>query len=269
MKKREKMIKEVNINCKEMKKRGMFFSTDAFIAITIILLVALIAYPQLKSSQQESSLPPDILKTLSTLKVKEIASATVQAWIAQGIVDGEKYVIDQIGILAITNQTLAKTMASIVLSDLKTKENLGIWYGNKLIFSINSTSYETANNVNTERYIISGLGGLNGTGIVSGFSARGFLSSDVKTKYIYFGGYIGDGNVTAVVEYDGSIASAEMELAINKNFSLEINGFGAGSHLQSPSDNVPSKYDLNGYLNSFQAGNNTLEITGPRISISG
>ncbi len=252
-----------------MEKRGIFFSTDAIVAVTIILAVLLIAYPQIKTVQKQSDLPQDILKSLSSLKVKEIQNSQVQSWIAQGIVDPEKYILDQIGIFVLTNISMAQELANISLTNVKINENMGIWYGNKLIFSFNQTPYESAQNINTERYLISGIGGLNGTGVVSGFSARGFLSSDVKTKYFYFGGYVGDGNITGLVEYNGNITSAEMELAIKNNFSLYINGVSAGSYIQSPSETTPSKYDLNSYLNYFQEGNNTLEMRGNSISIAG
>ncbi len=251
------------------KKRGIFFSTDALVALFIILILLLIVYPQFRASEHETSISSDILKTLSSLKIKEVQSSTVQSWIAQGVVDPEKAVIDQIGILAITNPSLAKNLTGIVLQKLETPENIGIWYDNSLIFSLNSTSFAAAKNVNTERYIVSGIGGLNGTGMSTGFSARGFLASGLRTQYYYLGGYVGDGNLTLRAEYYGNVSSAEMELAINNNFTLYINGVASGAYAASPSEFVPAAYNLDLHKQNFISGANLIEFKGDNLHIAG
>ncbi len=251
------------------KKRGIFFTTDAVIAVTIILVIVIIAYPILKSQRYETPLPKDILTTLSSLKVGEIQNQYIQSLISQGIADANKSLLDQIGIFSITNFSIAQNIMSIVLQDLSINENIGIWYGNNLVYAINSTSYENATNVETERHIVSGVGGLNGTGVVSGFSARGFLSNTFRSQYTYFGGYVGDGNISSKLDYFGVINSAEIEIAINNNFTLYINGINSGTYAKSASDFAPVKYDLNSYLSNFQSGNNTIELRGNNLYIAG
>ena len=51
------------------KKRGVFFSIDAVIALTIILLTILIAYPVVKYNQHKSQFQGDMIEVLSTLTV--------------------------------------------------------------------------------------------------------------------------------------------------------------------------------------------------------
>ncbi len=252
-----------------MKKRGIFFSIDALLSFTIILAIILLIVPMIKINKYESQISRDILLSLSSIKVGEISDNYVQSLVSANILDSNKTAIDQIGILTITNETLARALTSILLQNIDLKENLGIWFSGKLIYSSNSSAYETANNIDTERYIVSGLGGLNNTEVVSGYSARGFLSSTYRTKYSYFGGYVGDGNITSTIEYSGNIASAELEIAINSNFTLYINNLSAGNFQESQSEFTPQKYDLTPHLSKFISGKNSIEFKGDNLYLAG
>ena len=265
----KKINKQKNTLINMQKKRGFFFSLDAIVALGIILTVILIAFPHVQKRQNNTELPQDILTTLSSLKISDIDDSYIIQLVNDGVLDRDKSVIEQIGILSIKNETLAKEIAARVLENLNTNENLGIWYGNKLIFNLNSTAYENSSNVLTERYIVSGLGGLNSTGSVDGYSARGFLSGTYQTKYEYFGGYVGDGNISKRVSYSGVINSADIEIAIKNNFTVYINGNNAGSYAGSSIETTPVKYSLSSYLNQFHSGDNTVEFRGKNIYIAG
>ena len=251
------------------KKRGVFFSLDAIVALGIILTVIIIAFPQIQKSHNNTELPKDILTTLSSLKVSDLDDVYIMQLVSQGVLDGDKSLIEQIGILSIENETLAKNLTSIVLQNLNTKENLGIWYGNKLIFNSNVTGYENSSNILTERYIVSGLSGLNSSTSANGYSARGFLSSTYQTKYEYFGGYVGDGNISKRISYSGTINSADLELAINNNFTVYINGISVGTYAGSSSETTPVRYSLDSYLNYFNQGNNLIEFRGRDLYVAG
>jgi len=250
-----------------MKKRGIFFSIDALLSFTIILMIILIAFPLVKMNKYESPIARDILVTLSSLKMGEITDPYIMQLIVSGTLDPNKTALEQIGMLTITNETLAKNLTTILLENIETNENIGIWYGNKLIYSHNKTAYENASNVFTERYIVSGLGGLGNETL--GYSARAFLSSAYLTAYSYFGGYVGDGNISKLINYQGNISSAEIELAINNNFTLYINGINSGNYSKSPSDTEPARYSLENYINNFMSGANTLEFRGFNLYIAG
>src|SRR3989344_1882069 len=250
-------------------KRGVFFSIDALLSFTIILIIILLAFPLVKVNKYDAPIAGDILVALSSLKMGEISDSYIQSLIVSGVLDQNKTALEQIGMLTITDESLAKTITSIILEELETKENIGIWYGNKLIYSHNNTAYENASNILTERHIISGIGGLNGTGFLSGYSARAFLSSTYITAYSYFGGYVGEGNLSKRIDYSGNISSAEIELAINNNFTLYINGINSGNYSKSPSDITPIKYSLNNYLNNFVSGENIIELRGINLYVAG
>ncbi len=248
-----------------MRSKAVFFSIDALIAIAILLSVILIVYPTIKSSKQETLIHHDLLKTLSVLKTSEIDNSYVKSLILQGFInDTNKSLLEQIGEFYVTNPVLASAMADSILSNIETNKNIGIWYGNKLISSINATPIETAENIETARQLITGI--KEGES-VSGFSARAFLTSSSRTQYFYFGGYVGDGNISARIDYTGNITSAKMELTINNNFDLYVNNIFSGNYAKSDSEFIPKTYNLP--LDNFHSGANTLEIKGNNLHIAG
>ena len=246
-------------------KKGVFFSIDALIALFIIFLSILVFYPLVKTIEQTSFTQGDIINTLSSLKIGEINNSYAQQLITQGkIIDLNKSVLEQIGEFYVNDVDIAKNLTDSILSNLNTNENIGIWYGNTLLASKNSTSYNNAKNLEVERQIISGI--QQGAGI-TGFSARAFLSNSMQTKYFYFGGYVGEGNLSSRIEYDGDISSAEMELTISDDFQVYVNGNPAGSYTKSPSDFIPKKYSIP--ITDFVSGVNIIEIRGDNLHISG
>ncbi|MCH7568381.1 MAG: VWA domain-containing protein [Nanoarchaeota archaeon] len=251
-------------------KRAVFFSTDALIALTIIFFIILIAFPIVRQSQYTTELHSDVLATLSSLKIGEINNPVVQSLISQGkITDLDKSVLEQIGEFYVTNITLARSLADAVLSDLKTNLNIGLWYGNLPIYLKNSTPYETAQNIEITRQIISGIGG-TGNASATGFAARAFLTSSQQNKYAYFGGYVGDGNITVRIEYNGNITSAKMELTINNDFELYINNNFISTYQSSPDDFTPVTYTINETdLAHFSSGINLVELKGDNLHIAG
>lgn len=246
-------------------KRGAFFSTDALIAIIIIFLVILIVYPLAKKQSIESDINQDIISTLSTLKIGEIDNLYVKSLINQGIItDLNKTVMEQIGEFYVTNLTLAENITTDILKNLDTRENIGIWFENTLIASKNKTPIESAKQIDASRQIISGIQeGEN----IKGYSARAFLKNSLQNKYFYFGGYIGDGNITTSIEYNGEIKSANIEIAINKEFEIYINGIYSGNYSASPNEFTPIIHTIP--IENMHSGDNSIGLRGDNIYIAG
>ena len=239
-------------------KKAIFFSGDALIALMIIMLVLIIAVPRTYNPSTRTSIHSDTMKVLSNLKVGEIDNTQIKALIASGdIEDLNKSILEQIGEFYVTDKNFARATANEILSYLDTDRNIGIWYEKELIASKNSTPIENARNIEVERQIISGIQEGNET---TGYSARAYLSSDVQTEYFYFGGYVGDGNISANIEYEGNITGARIEIATNKNFSVYINNNYSGYYESSTSNIIPAQYDISSYLSNFQNGSNTIEF---------
>ncbi len=247
------------------KKRGVFFSLDAIIALGIILLTILLAYPFLNEPKPETELQSDIIQSLSSLKIYELDSAYAQGLIADGsLIETNKSVLEALGELYVKNVTQAKLLAEEVLNELETKENIGLWYGNTLLASKNSSAYENAQKVETARQIISGI--QEGES-VTGFSARAFLQSKRQTKYAYIGGYVGEGNLTIPLEFNGVALGATLEATTSTNFDVYINDNFVGSYQKSPSQTEPQNYTLG--VTFFQNGTNNITLRAANLSVAG
>jgi cysteine-rich repeat protein len=250
-----------------MNIRGVFFSTDALIALIIILLTATIAIPIIRYSNYNTTIQSDIMNVLSTLKIGEINNNYVKGLIIQGnITDLNKSVLEQIGEFYSRDPESAKTLANSVLTDLDIKDNIGIWYGNTPIFFKNSSSYENSTNIIVERQTISGI---HEGGNVTGFSTRSFLSGSSQIKYFYFGGYLGEGNISVNVNYNGNLTGLDLEIATDKEFDFYINGNFSGHLENSSSQFTPKKYDLDAYTYKFHNGSNTFKMVANNFSIAG
>jgi len=241
-----------------MKKRGIFFTTDAIIALMIIFLTIMIAFPVIQYSSYETNIPADILNVLGSIKTGEIDNNYVSQLIANGtITDLNKSILVQIGEFYVTNITIAKTLAENVLLSLNIEDNIGLWYETTLLASINDSSLENAKNIETERRVISGL--KQGESI-SGFSSRTFLSRSLQTDYIYFGGYTGEGNISSRIEYDGDLRSVDIELVTNEDFDIYVNDIYSGHYENSSDEFTPKSYNLTSYLGNFNSGVNIIKF---------
>jgi len=255
---------------KNIKKRAVFFSLDSLIALAIIVFTVLLVYPYISSSSHHSEVQEDFAQVFSTLKIGEVNDSYVASLIAQGdIYDLNQSVLEQIGEFYITNKTLAKQLASAMFSYLDTSENIGIWYGGNLVASKNSTPYESAKNIEVVTHRVSGLSNIEQNGSITGYSARAWLANGMAQKYFYFGGYAGDGNISVIINYSGDLTNVDIEMAVNKDFDLFINGNPSGHYENSSSEFAPSKYDLSAYNSSFNDGENTLELVADGLYIAG
>ncbi|NCN99133.1 hypothetical protein COU62_00565 [Candidatus Pacearchaeota archaeon CG10_big_fil_rev_8_21_14_0_10_35_219] len=254
-----------------LKKRGIFFSIDALVALAIIFMIIIVAYPISQSRGQQSQIHEDLLATLSTLTIQEAITgnpAVEPIVVAAGITDYQKSVLETIGIIYASNESQAAELAKTVLIDIETTENVGLWYGTTLLWSTNSTysDLNDATYIDTARQIISGV---QAGGNVTGYSARAFLTSSLRDKYYYFGGYVGDGNISRIVEYNGSITSAKIEGVISDTFTVKVNGVEQpNSPWQGAIDKfTPKTYQLD--TSTFTSGENTIEIIGTNLFIAG
>jgi hypothetical protein len=248
-----------------MKKKGIFFSIDSLIALLIIFLIILIAFPLQNQNKINSKIDQDLITIMSSIKIGELDNAYVQSLIYQGVITNlNSSLLEQIGELFITNETISIRIADEFLSDLKTKENFGIWLDTTLVASKNTSSIEKARQIDTSRQIISGIKqGEN----ITGFSARAFMSSALQNKYFYFGGYVGDGNISLETEYNGNISLVTLEIVINDNFDLYVNDVLQGAYIKSPNEFTPVSYSIP--TTNFASGKNLIKIKGNKLHIAG
>ena len=249
----------------ELKKKGVFFSADAMAALLIIMIVLLVAFPLVTRVSPESEVQADVLNSLSNLQVGKVDSAYVQSLISSGVInETNKSLLQQIGEFAVFDVSRARLLAEDVLSDLDTNQNIGIWYDNSLVYSNNKTAIEDADEIDVSRQVVSGLQVGNGT---TGFSARASLSSSSRNEFFYFGGYVGDGNISVSVNYEGVLASAEIEAVVNNDFNLYVNDILEGIYPGSVDEFTPIVENIS--TNLFNNGVNLVELRGENLHTAG
>ena len=249
-----------------MKKRGYFFSLDALIALIVIIGVILVIHPIVKQKAVEMNLQEDTIKVLSSIKIGEIDNSYVRQLISERkITNLNQTVLEQIGEFYAREMPEAEILTGDILSKLKPGENLGLWMNNQFMSSYNKSGYENAERIWTAREIISGI---EKGQSVKGYSSRAFLSRTSRVKYFYFGGYMGDGNITAKINYEGTLKTAEIEAAFGKDFDLYINGQFI-QHYPISDPLTPEKIDLANHLGKFAPGANYIEFRGNNLYIAG
>lgn len=250
-----------------LDKRGVYFSSDALIALIIIFITVLIAYPIIKYSIKESPLESDIIRVLSSLKIGEINNSYVDYLILNDYIDDlNKTILEQIGEFYVEDLSIAKNLCNSILLELESNSNIGIWYGNTLVCSKNKTSYDSASHIEVDKQLISGIS--EGEGVTA-YSSRAYLSSDIQSRYFYFGGYFGEGNISVKIDFSGNLTDIYMEIATNKDFDIYINDIFSGHYTNSSSEFIPAHYDLSAYTGNFVNGENIIRIVADNLYIAG
>lgn len=98
-------------------KRGIFFSTDILVALTIIFLSILVIYPTIRHPQNKGFIQSDLVNVLSTIQTGELNNSYLNNLILEGkIKDLNKSIIEQMGDIYVSNITIAKNLAQEVLN---------------------------------------------------------------------------------------------------------------------------------------------------------
>jgi len=245
-------------------KKAYYYTLDAFIALVVILAVILVIKPVTKQETIQVEIQNDLLSVLSTLKINEINNSYVTQLISEGKASENLTILEQIIEFYAKGMPEAETLTENILLELSPENNIGIWFDNKLIASYNTTPIEQAEQIWTSRQIISGI---EKGEDVRGFSARAFLERASNIKYFYFGGYVGDGNLSVKIDYNGDIKSASMEIAINKDFDLYVNGNFEGHYEKTTPLYSPQRYSIP--ISNFHSGENIIELKGQNLYIAG
>ena len=215
-------------------KKAYFFSVDALIALLLILGVVIFIKPSTSQISEEVNIHEDLLSVLSSVKIGDLegtAGTRVKNWIAGGVINNtEQSVLEQISeFYALGNDENAIFLIEDIFVDLDLGYNIAFYLNNHLIGSSNSTSLEESDKVWVSRQLVSGIEEGNGT---KGFSSRASLFAQNKINYFYFGGYVGDGNIT--VYLGDEVTSAKVEGMFNQPFQLYINGNYNDTYVPTP-----------------------------------
>jgi len=273
-------------------KKGFIFTLDAAVGITIVIAIILsfnflkldVSY-QADKYQKLNYRSQDVMNVLSNLKVSEIQdNQVIQQLISEGKIiqeDLEKSILDIATSFFYADN---KTVASQILED--TLQNISSDVCTEVtIFSESSvyeTLYQSCSKTDDDEYAVSSKieTGYDIGKPTEGFTARSFLSSisgKTTSSYLYFGGYVGDGNITKNITLPpfNEIQEVYLEADVGGDFTLYINDNYAGDYVKGSAGGgnmTADKWQINSsYFQYFSEGNNTVNFnfTGSNDYIGG
>ncbi|MCX6742301.1 MAG: VWA domain-containing protein [Candidatus Pacearchaeota archaeon] len=280
-------------------KKGFYFTLDALFALTMLLVViALLPYTSISNIDehyQMSYIQEDALQILSTIKTSDINSISINNIVNNSIYNETLYpndvLIETLSKLWATNSSswgvggpgvsridnAAAIADSFFGSAIGPRDNFGIFFNNgsgvEPVFIRGNILFSNAEDIVSSQQFISGV--YKGREI-SGYSARAFLQRKERINLFYFGGYIGDGNITATVDLSNvtNITNVTLELAINHPFDLSINNHSVGNYAGSSDPNFLTPVTISfpeSSFNYFENGTNLIEFknTSEMLAISG
>jgi hypothetical protein len=238
--------------------KGIALTLDAVLSsLIMITIISLLIFFRIESSspfftsQQLHSLSEDSLTILSQSTFRELANKTIldnpilfNTYYNQsgsiGQSDFDKKVIDVLGMLWAENDANASLAAANITKDVLgdiLPENIGyqVLINDNNIYNSSDTSRPSESGA--EAGISAGriASGYESNKTVSGCVAMAYITS-IKSKkdssYVYFGGYVGDGNITTNITLPpfDHILEAYMELDVGSNFTLYINSNYLGNY---------------------------------------
>lgn len=254
--------------------RGFLLSLDAIVAVSLMLLVAVFlsgisftySSPEI-SYQRLYYTGKDVLNVISVVEVQNLQEyETIQYHISTGDIlssDMDKSLLDVIGSLwASGNITEAQNITQDVIGSFLNHTNLGYE-----ILIDNDSIYN--NGVPVGRYYSKFSNIISGFKIgepVDGFVSRAFITkaNKINSKFEYFGGFIGNGNITKILELPGfdNIEDVYMEFDSGSTFTLYINGNNSGNYEKNSVSNLTAdKWTVDSsHYSNFVEGNNTIHI---------
>ncbi|MEE9323722.1 MAG: hypothetical protein V3U72_04210, partial [Candidatus Aenigmarchaeota archaeon] len=255
-------------------KRGFLLSLDAVAAITLLLIVSLFlsgmaftyASPELRY-QRYYYAGKDMVNILEETKIQAVSDVVNLSEYGLTADDTDRTILDVIGSLwAEGNKSSAGNLTREIFENVMNGTGLGY----EVLFdreSIYSSGNETSGFLSRLSTIVSGY---EKTRPVNGYLAKVYLTKMSKTtsRFAYFGGYVGDGNITKIITFpiDANVTSVYMEMNVGNNFTLYINGNFSGNYNKQATnfsaDNwtVCSETVNPSYCSYFTAGNNTVII---------
>ncbi len=216
--------------------KAFFYTMDALLASVLLLSALLLIYinytPEDTHVEQQTFVSQDILSIISELRINELNSTfIINETNSQNITDTNKTVLEQIGIYWATNR---KDKAQLLLEDVinnSIPNNYGIktTIGNSTIL-LQDLALKI-NSISASRMI----SGIEEGKPLLGSSGTSYLRkiSDKKTSsYAYFGGFVGQGNITKTFDLNNIRVLQmilELDVAEGVVFHLTINNISCNS----------------------------------------
>ncbi len=253
-------------------KKAIFYTLDAMIAVFIFVSAVLIIY-QLDFKNYENSYTlytaDDILNSLSSIKVKDSNNPYILELINNNtIVDEQldKNIIELIGEFWSNGdydiaKNIFKNLTYSVVNN-NSDFSVSLYINGEKIYSVGNSKNLTESRASRL------LSGINKSMPVRGYTSRLYFSNSnnrTTSSFIFFGGFIGQGNLTFYSEplpYDVSndILELYVEASLINDFSVYINDNFCKSFSPSKVNMTAEKFDLYSCKNFVVPGVNSFSF---------
>lgn len=218
-------------------KRAIYFTLDALFAAVLIGMALVLSskYFIFETTQpQVSYYSSDIINSLSNIKISELNDTYIEYLISSGqIINLDNSVIEQIGEFYVLNQTDLAVNLSVIVGNRLIPQKYGFeMLINNESFYFNDSEKSRRTELISSRRLISGIEKFKP---LKGATSKVFLEGINRKKYssyIFFGGFIGQGNVSAFTESLPSginISEIYLEMDAGSDFSAAINSQQCGT----------------------------------------
>lgn len=216
-------------------KKGMYYVLDAILAGVLLtgVVVLLISNQSYDSYSSPDFLSQDLLDALSNLKVSELNETTLNSSISNlDSLDFDNDVIEQIGMFwALNSSDDATELVEIALSSINVSKKIVLSIEDEEIYSKGASKSQE---VSLSKRMVAGI---DKGKPITGTSASAYLKKvrDKKTSsYSYFGGFIGQGNISKKLHLpsdfnESRLVSAEIKAEIPGDFQVLVNDVPCGS----------------------------------------
>lgn len=255
-------------------KKGVLLSLDALAAISLLLIVSLfLAGMSFTYSSSELRYQryyyagKDLANILEETKIQAVSDIVNLNDYGLGEDDVNRTILDVIGSFwAEGNQSYAENLTEEIFESILNGTGLSyeILFDSESIYSSQPDYSDFLARLST---IVSGY---EKTRPVNGYMAKVYPTKVSKSNsyFLYFGGYVGDGNITknVTLPVDANVTNVYMEMNVGNNFTLYVNGNSLGTYIKSAvnfsADNwtVCSQSVNPSYCSYFTGGNNSLEL---------
>jgi hypothetical protein len=232
------------------RKKGFYFSLDAFFALAAIVTgILLLPYLYTQYAEQATIVyvSKDLTEFMSTTKIGEVNNSYVQSLItAAEIEDLNVTIAEQITRFWILGkQTEAQNIiANLTYNIVPDNVEFSIQIGGETAYTKGTAPDESL--VTTNQMIT----GMKIGSAIEGSAARIFLtgiSGRTTSNFIYYGGFVGQGNVTRFMDnipYDANITEIIMELDVAEGFELFINNQSCGDFTPTAGTMTADTWDI-------------------------
>ncbi|MCS7134638.1 MAG: VWA domain-containing protein, partial [Candidatus Pacearchaeota archaeon] len=250
-------------------KKAYFFTLDALFALTILLaIIILIPFSHIRTTPEKykiSFLQEDMLTILSNIKIKEINNSLIEENLARldfttkEFLEERDSLLDTITKIWASNATnslnITRNITSIFFSEVfSPKDNVGLFFvrGGALeaVFLKNDTGLESSKGAVVAHKFVTGAE----FGVIGGYTGRAYRYKKWREKFIYFGGYVGDGEIIQRFKLpkESNVSSFVIEAAIMihnstnpfDDFNITINDNYIGTYRRAESELKPLRIEL-------------------------